>query len=56
MGTQEPLRLPDRFEPPHHSLPHPGRLVRLLCPIFLVLLGTLDRLGYRLTMRYAIAS
>ncbi len=27
MITQEPLRLPDGFEPSHPSLPNPGQLV-----------------------------
>jgi hypothetical protein len=38
MGTQKSLSLTDRLEPSecrttHHSLSHPGRLMRLLCSI-----------------------
>jgi hypothetical protein len=50
MDTQKSLRMPCRFEPPHPSLPHPSRLVRLLCSIILVLLSTVDRIGNQLTM------
>ncbi len=39
MGTQKPLSLPYRFELSHPSLSHPGRLMRLLGPIILVLLS-----------------
>ena len=42
MCTQKSLGLPYRFESPHPSLPHPRRLVRLLCPIIGVLGTELD--------------
>ena len=56
MGTQKSLRLTCRFEPTHPSLPNSGRLVRLLCPIILILLSTVDRLGYQLPMCDAVTS
>jgi hypothetical protein len=40
MRVQKPLSLPNRLELPHPSLPYPSRLLRLLCPIILILLGT----------------
>jgi len=56
MGTQKSLRLPGRLELTHPSLPDPGRLMRLLSPIILILLCTVDRLWYQLTMCNTIAS
>ncbi len=56
MGTEKSLGLPDRFELAHPPLPDPGRLVRLLGPIILILLSVVDGLGYQLTMGNAIAS
>jgi hypothetical protein len=61
MRTQETLSLSGRLKLPgcrstHPSLSHPGRLVRLLRPIILILFSTVYRLGYQLTMRYSIAS
>ena len=37
MSTQKSLRLPCRFEPPHHPLSHSGRFMGLLGPIVRVL-------------------
>ena len=45
MGTQKSLSLLHRLEPTHSSLSHPGRLMRLLRPIILVLFCTVDRVG-----------
>ena len=56
MSTQESLCLPDRLKPSHPSLPDPGRLVRLLGPIILILLSTVDRLGNQFPMCNAIAA
>jgi hypothetical protein len=42
MGTQKPLSLSDRLEPSHHPLSHPGRLMRLLCPIVGILRCIVD--------------
>jgi hypothetical protein len=46
--TQESLSLLYRFKLTHTSLPYPGRLVRLLGPVILVPLGTVDRLWNQL--------
>jgi hypothetical protein len=51
MSTQESLCLPNRFELAHPSLPDPGRLMRLLGPIILILLGTVNRLRSQFPMR-----
>ena len=56
MSTQESLSLPYRFELAHPSLSHPGRLMRLLCPIILILLSTVDRLRNQLPMGDSIAA
>ena len=56
MSTQKSLGLVHRFESPHPSLSHSGRLVRLLGPIILTLFSTMDRLWHQLTMCNAIAS
>ncbi len=56
MGTQESLSLPNRLELSHPPLPDPGRFMRLLCPIILILLSTVDRLRHHLPMRYSIAA
>jgi hypothetical protein len=50
MRSNESLSLPDRFELPHSSLSLPGRFMRLLCPIVLILLSTVDRFRYEFTM------
>ena len=56
VGTKKPLCLPARFESPHPSLSHPSRLVPLLCPIVLIPLSAMYRLGNELTMSDSIAS
>ncbi len=56
MCTYKALRLPHRFELTHPSLSHPGRLVRLLCAIILILFGAVDHIWHQLTMRHSIAS
>ena len=56
MCTQKPLSLTHRLESPHPSLSNPGRLMRLLCPVILILLRTVNRLGYQLTMSDTVAS
>ena len=56
MGTQESLSLLGRLKLTHPSLSHPGRLVRLLRPIILILFSTVDRLGHQLSMCYTIAA
>ena len=56
MHSHEPLRLTDRLKSPHPSFPGPGRLMRLLRPIILILLCTVDRLWHQLTMCNTIAA
>ena len=56
MSTQESLSLPDRFELTHPSLPHPGRFMRLLGPVILILLITMDRVWHQFSMRHAITA
>ena len=56
MSCHKSLSLPDRLESSHPSLPHPGRLMRLLSPIILILLSTVDRLRNQLPMSHAIAA
>jgi hypothetical protein len=56
MDTQKSLSLLNRFEFTHPPLSHPGRLMRLLCSIILILFSAVDRLGYQLSMSYAITA
>ena len=56
MSSQKPLRLTHWFELPHPSLPYPSRLLRLLCPITLILLSAENRLWAQLPMRDAIGA
>ena len=56
MSTQESLCLSPRFELAHPSLPDPGRLMRLLYSIILILFSTVDRLRNQSLMRHAIAA
>ena len=56
MRTQESLSLPDGFELAHPSPPYPGRLMRLFCPIFFILLGTMKSSRDQLTMGNAITA
>ena len=50
MNTQKALSLARRFELLHTPLPYSGRLMGLLCPIILILFGTVDRIGNQFTM------
>ncbi|MFT4520183.1 MAG: hypothetical protein ACI9JM_002583 [Halioglobus sp.] len=54
MRTQKPLGLSNRFELAHPSLPGPGSLMRLLGPIILILIGTVYRVGYKVSMSNTI--
>ena len=54
MCTQKPLSLTHRLESPHPSLPDPGRLMRLFCPIILILFCTADHTRHQLSMRNTI--
>ena len=56
MGCDKPLGLLHRLELPHASFTHPGCFVRLLHPIILILLGTVDYLGHQLPMGDTIAT
>jgi len=56
MSSYESLSLPDRFESPHPSLSHPGRLMRLLGPIISILICHMECFGYDLSMSHTIAS
>ena len=48
--------MPYGFEFPHPSLPHPGRLMRLLCPIILILFSAVDHFGHQLPVSNSIAA
>ena len=50
VGTQKPLSLTYGLESPHPSLPHPGRLMGLLCSIILILFSAVDHIGDQLSM------
>ena len=61
MNSQESLRLADGFESSecrttHPSLPHSGRLMRLLGPVILILLGTVDRFRNQLPVGHPVTS
>ena len=56
MCTNESLSLPHRLESSHALLPHPGRLMGLLCLIILVLFSTVDRLWNQFPVSEAMAS
>ena len=56
MGGNESLGLLHRLKSPHPSLPHPGRLVRLFCPIILILLRAVNRLRNNLPMSHGITA
>jgi hypothetical protein len=56
MGTQRSLGLPDRFKLPHPSLPHPGRLMGLLCPVVGILRIIVDNIWHQLTVSNAITT
>ncbi len=53
--AQESVSLPGRLEPTHPSLSHAGRFMRLLSPIILILLSTVDRFRNQFPMGNAIA-
>ena len=55
MRAEESLSLSDRLELTHSPFPYPGRLMRLLSPIILILLGIVNRLWNKLSMSYSIA-
>ena len=56
MDSHESLRLLHGLESSHSSLPLPGHLVRLLRPIILILLSTVNRVGHDLSLSYRITS
>jgi hypothetical protein len=56
MRGHESLSLPSRFEPPHHSLPHSRRLVRLLSPVVGILRIIVDNIWHQLPVSYTITS
>jgi hypothetical protein len=56
MGCEKPLGLFHRLELPHVSLTNPGRFVRLLSPIILILFGTVDRFRDQFPMSNPIAT
>jgi hypothetical protein len=56
MGGHESLSLIDRFKLPHASLSLPRRFMRLLGTIILILLRTMDRLGYQLSVGNTITA
>jgi hypothetical protein len=51
MRGDESLRLTNRLESPHPSLPDPGRLMRLFGPVIGILVDDMDRFWYHITMR-----
>ena len=56
MDTQKSLSLHHRFEAPHTSFSHPGRFMRLLCSIILILLSAVDRVRNQFPMSNTIAA
>ena len=56
MSSHKSLSLPHRLESPHPSLPEPRRLMGLLCPVILILLSAVDRIGNQLTMCHSITT
>ena len=56
MGRHKSLRLLHRLEPPHTPLSHPRRFVRLLSPVILILLSTVDRSRNQLPMSNTVTS
>ena len=50
MRSRGALGLPHRLETTHPSLSNPGRLMRLFCSVIFILLRTVNRLGYQLTI------
>ena len=56
MSSKESLRLTNSLKLTHPSLPETSRLMRLLHPIILILLRTVDRLRNQLPVGYTIAA
>lgn len=56
MSAQESLSLSHGFESPHATFSHPGRLVRLLSAIVLILFVAVDRFRNQFTMCNTVAS
>ena len=56
MSRHEFLSLVYQLELSHSAHPHPGGLMRLLCSIVLILLGTVNGCRNQPSMRYAITS
>ena len=46
MRVQKPLSLPNRLEISHPAFSNPGRLMRLIGTIILILLSTVDRVRH----------
>lgn len=56
MSTQKLLHLPSRLEPSHPSLPHPGRFMRLRCPIVRISRVVMNNIRDQLPMSNAITA
>ena len=56
MGTQESLSLPNYFELSHAPFSHSGSFMRLLGPIILILLSTVDCLRNQFSVSNTIAA
>ena len=56
MGSDNPPSLTHRFESPHPSLSHPGRLVALFGTVIGILVSGVDRLGDYLSVCNRIAA
>ena len=54
--TEETLRLPDRFEATHTSLPYSRWLMRKLCPVVGILACIMNRLRNEVLVRNTIVS
>jgi hypothetical protein len=55
VSSKESSRLFHRFELSHPSLPDSGRLMRLLCPIILILFSAMNHIRHQLTVSNSIA-
>jgi len=56
MRTKKSSSLFHGLEPPHTSFSHPSRLMRLLCPIILILLRTVDRVRNQFPVSDTVSS
>ena len=56
MGAQKSLSLLHRLESPHPPFPHPGHLMRLLCPIIGVPRIIVDNVWHQLPVSNAITA